>query len=630
MVELLAPAADAAVAMAAIDAGADAVYIGGPAFGARSKAGNSLQDVERVVCYAHRYAAKCYLALNTILYDHEMDSALRLAKQAHAIGVDALIIQDMGLLGAGLPPMELHASTQCHISTPEKARFLESVGFKRLVLSRELSLDEIKKIADSVQTEIECFIHGALCVSYSGQCYMSCYMGGRSGNRGECAQSCRLAYDLQNAQGEVLQQNRHLLSMKDFNADDFLEDLIASGAHSLKIEGRLKDATYVKNITAHYRRRIDQILSREPHLQRPSQGMSACLLTPDLQKSYHRPYTSFNLSGKRTDWAVFDTPKAIGEEIGRVVAVEKNLPGRYSGLVLRISPTQENITFANGDGLCFYGENHRLAGGNLESFSREGREYRLCMQGLNDEAALPKSGAVLYRNHDTAFEKAWQQGRIQRKIPVEIHLNTDTLEVKMQDEYGHEVKTKLEAEQVQTAQNAQTAEEAIKSALMKLGDTAYAAPSVNIAGKRKIFVPLAALNAYRRHLSDALNKKREEAYQPQALSARQADKNLPFPELKTQSLSYTANIANLQAEKFYREHGADTIEKAFELLSDKEKESAGRVLMVCKHCIRHQLGQCLKKKPSREYAGDLYLCGGRHKFALHFDCEHCRMEVRTC
>ncbi len=627
--ELLAPAANAEVAMAAIDAGADAVYMGGPAFGARVRAGNSLQDLERVVRYAHRYAARCFLTLNTLIYEEQMPQALRLAQQAYDMGVDALLIQDMGLIEAGLPPIELHASTQCHITTPEKARFLESVGFKRLVLGRELSLREIKNIADSVQAEIETFVHGALCVSYSGQCYMSCYMNGRSGNRGECAQSCRLPYDLQNEKGQVLQQGRYLLSMKDLNADRFMEDLVDAGVNCLKIEGRLKDAVYVRNITAYYRHRLDAILSERPWAQRPSHGKTLCGPLSDLEKSYHREYTAFNLSGQREDWAVFDTPKATGARIGRILAVEKHLPGRYSGMVLRVLPDTDKISFSKGDGLCFYGKNGRLCGKNLEDFVPKGREFLLTMQGVEDLSDLPQTGSFLFRNRDAAFENVWRQAKVSRRIPVDIRIDTDRLRVSMCDRYGHCVTTDIEAGKVQGAKRPDMADAMLKGAFVKLGDTAYEADSVEVSGKNKVFAPVAVLNECRRRLVWALDRVREEAYRPKT-GTFCARGEMSYPDMANGHLDYRANVANPYAERFYRRHGAVSVQKAFELLPQQEKEKPGQLLMVCKHCIRHQLGQCLKKNPEAAYRGDLYLCYGRHKFALHFDCEHCRMEVRTC
>lgn len=628
--ELLAPAANVEVAVAAVNAGADAVYMGGPAFGARIRAGNSLQDLERAVHYAHRYAARCFLTLNTLIYEEQMPQALRLAWQAYEMGVDALLIQDMGLIEAGLPPIELHASTQCHITTPEKARFLESVGFTRLVLGRELSLDEIRRIAGSVQAQIETFVHGALCVSYSGQCYMSCYMNGRSGNRGECSQSCRLPYDLRNGEGRVLHKNRYLLSMKDLCADRFMEDLVDAGVNCLKIEGRLKDAVYVRNITSYYRRRLDGILSSRPWTERPSQGKTVCGRSPDLQKSYHRAYTEFNLSGKRGNWAVFDTPKATGEQVGRVLSVEKHNPGRYAGMVLRILPdAPDTISFSAGDGLCFYGKDGKLYGRNLERFERKGKEFLLIMQGMEEDSELPEAGSVLFRNRDTEFENLWRQAKISRKISVDIRVDTDRLLAEMSDAYGHSVKVAINAEKVQPAKNPESAGEMLRNAFAKLGDTAYEAHKVEVSGGREIFLPVAVLNECRRQLVSALDKIREEAYAPKPARFRSQD-SMSYPDMTDGKLDYRANVANSWAERFYAEHGARCVQKAFELLSAQEREKPGQLLMVCKHCIRYQLGQCLKERPEAAYRGDLYLCYGRHKFALHFDCVRCRMEVRTC
>ena len=628
-VELLAPAADFSVACAAIDAGADAVYMGGPAFGARSRAGNRMEDVEQAVRYAHRYAAKCFLTLNTLVYENEMEQALRLARQAYEAGVDALIIQDMGLLEAGLPPIELHASTQCHITTPEKARFLEKAGFRRLILGRELSIEEIRKITASVNVPVETFVHGALCVSYSGQCYMSCYMNGRSGNRGECAQSCRLAYRLENASGKVLQKDRYLLSMKDFNAAPQLENLLATGVSSLKIEGRLKDALYVKNVTAYYRRRIDAVLEDHADWRKASQGKIYTDVWPDVEKTYHREYTSFNLEGNRAFWAVFGTPKAMGERMGRLKAVRDYRPGRYTGLCLQVDPEQGKTAFESGDGLCYYDAAGVLRGGNVEKVQEIRNGSFVYMQAPENESELPIPGGFLYRNRDIRFEKDWKGAHVFRKIPVWITVDMDTLRVEMKDGLGTRVETWIETEQVQEARHADMADAALLRQLKKMGGTAYEVVEAECTGQRKIFVPAAVLNECRRSLISAMNVAREKQYFPRPVPLNKDD-TFPYPGLRNGVLDYTGNVANSWAETFYRKHGVGSVQKAFELRSVQEQHQKGQLLMLCKHCIRHQLGQCLKKGVcTPDYAQDLYLCYGKNKFALHFDCAECRMEVRS-
>lgn len=633
-VELLAPAADLSVARAAIDAGADAVYMGGPAFGARSRAGNSMAEVEQAVKYAHRYAAKCFLTLNTLVYEHEMEQALSLVRQAYEMGVDALIVQDMGLLEADLPPIELHASTQCHITTPEKARFLEKVGFKRLILGRELSIEEIRRIVASVKVPVETFIHGALCVSYSGRCYMSCHMNGRSGNRGECAQSCRLAYRLENASGKVLQKDRYLLSMKDFNAGPLLEELLDSGVSSLKIEGRLKDALYVKNVTAYYRRMIDALLEKRPGWCKSSQGKIYTDVVPDVEKTYHREYTSFNLSGERADWAVFGTPKATGERIGRIKTVKEYTPGRYSGLCLQIQVEDKRTSLENGDGLCYYDTAGILRGGSIEKVVGRDGDYLVYMQAPETDFGLPNPGNVLYRNRSAVFEKAWSAARVCRKIPISIEVDTDALKMRAMSASDKEgtyriTECEIPAAQVQDARNVETADAMLLRQVEKLGGTAYEADSLSCKGQRKIFVPASVLNECRRVLVAKLDSEREEVFRPKPVPLERDD-NYPYPAREGEWL-YIENVANSYAEQFYRKHGIESVQKAFELLSVQEQHKKGQLLMVCKHCIRHQLGQCLKKgKPAPDYAADLYLCYGKNKFALHFDCANCRMEVRSC
>lgn len=632
-VELLAPAAGLNEACAAVDAGADAVYMGGPAFGARSRAGNSMADVEKAVKYAHLYHAKCYLTLNTLIYENEMEQAVRIARQAYDAGVDALIVQDMGLLEAGLPPIELHASTQCHIVTPEKALFLEKAGFRRLVLGRELSLREIKEIASCVRAEIETFVHGALCVSYSGRCYMSCHMNGRSGNRGECAQSCRLPYRLENAAGKVLQQDRYLLSMKDFHAYARLEELVEAGVCSFKIEGRLKDAVYVKNITAYYRKKIDAL--QEKGLVCPaSKGRIYTDMRPDAEKTYHREYTDFNLDGKRADWAVFGTPKATGERIGRLEAVKEYTPGRYSGLCIEVKTDQATTVFESGDGLCYYDTEGILQGGNIEKALRQASSWLIYLQGPGRASMLPPIGCLLYRNRNAAFEKAWGTASVVRKIPVRIVVDTDRLKVCVSwDECPSEtvrgtLECAIDPTRVQEARDAGNADAMLLRQLEKLGGTAYVAGELRCEGKRKIFVPASVLNECRRRLVEGLDEIREKSYTRRPVEPIRPTAH-PYPGLQHGFLDYTANVANHWAANFYKRHGATQIQPAFEVRTVQERREKGQLLMVCKHCIRYQLGQCLRQKPAPDYAGDLYLCYGENKFALHFDCANCRMEVRS-
>lgn len=630
-IELLSPAANAEVAFAAIDAGADAVYIGGPAFGARAKAGNNMADIGKVAAYAHRYGARCFLTLNTLVYESEMAEALQVARQAYEAGVDALIIQDMGLLEAGLPPMELHASTQCHIASPEKARFLEKAGFRRLVLARELSIREIDRIASSVQCEIECFVHGALCVSYSGQCYMGCHMNGRSGNRGECSQACRLSYDLADAQGRMLQKGRYLLSMKDLNAEEHVADLLQAGVSCLKIEGRLKDAAYVKNVTAYYRRKIDKVLQGMPGLEPLSQGHVHAGFEPDLQKGFHRPYTTFNLSGKREKWVVPSTPKAVGEEVGQVSSAKASLPG-YGGLCLqaRLKP---GVRLLPGDGLCYLDREGVLQGSVLERVAGKscGDEVSLFLSWSGKEGNLPEGKAMLYRNRNQAFEKELQDSSCERKIGLRIVFDADASCFRMEDEYGFEATLPVDVSSLSEARQEDTAKAGFLRQLSKLGGTAYSLLSFSYHGSPVYFMPSSLLNDYRRKLVSCMDRCREMAF-----DSRISGKNVPGTigqgqeedtgdGLRPESLFplYRWNVANSWAARFYQRRGLPLDVSAFELQKESGQLQGKRLLMVCKHCIRFQLGQCLKGDKGNEW----YLYHGREKFVLRFDCRNCRMEV---
>ncbi len=630
------------MAKAAIDAGADAVYIGGPAFGARVRASNSLQDIENTVRYAHRYAARVFLTLNTLIYEDEMSAALGLARQAYDMGVDALLIQDLGLLEAGLPPIELHASTQCHIDSVEKALFLQSLGFRRLVLARELSLREIAEISRSVQIETEAFVHGALCVSYSGQCYMSCHTTGRSGNRGECSQACRLPYDLVNGRGEVLLRNRYLLSMKDLNAEAYIGDLVRAGVSCLKIEGRLKEVDYVKNVTYGYRKRLDAVLRDFPACVKASQGEVKTDFQPDLQKTFHREYTSFNLSGKREDWAVFETPKAMGCRVGTVRKAElrRNREGFWRlGLQVESEPS---LAFSTGDGLCYVDAGGDLQGGNVEKVGKERGIWFLEMAAPSqDSEVLPKAGTMLYRNRDKLFDKTLQAAVFSRTLAVRCVFDAGERCFYWRDEDGNEVRAFLNEDEVQPARDRGAVRGNFAAQAGKLGGTAYRLESFEYKGDEFFFVPASTLNRIRRELVEKMNGLREARYRPAAVPAvppalpaseRPArDVPAPPPISAPPVPDYRANCANSYARRIYSGADAVSVEPAYELEIEKHRRTPDEVLMLCKHCIRAQLGQCLKHdKVSDRFKGDLFLRSANHKFALRFDCEACRMEVRSC
>lgn len=638
-IELLAPAANADVAFAAIRAGADSVYMGGPAFGARAKVGNPMSEVGKVASYAHRYGARCFMTLNTLVFENEMEDALRIARQAYESGVDALIIQDLGLIEAGLPPIELHASTQCHIATAEKARFLEQAGFKRLVLARELSVQEIARIASSVDCEIECFVHGALCVSYSGQCYMGCYLNGRSGNRGECSQACRLSYDLVDARGTILEKERYLLSMKDLNAEAFLPDLLRAGVTCLKIEGRLKDAQYVKNVTAYYRRKLDELFRIEGDCVPFSQGEVRPGFEPDLEKGFHRAYTSFNLDGERKEWVVPETPKAIGEDIGSVLGCKAVSQG-YSGLCLyvRLMP---GVSLLPGDGLCYFDSGRVLKGSVLErvelnaSGKMKAGEALLFTSWSGKAGDLPAKGTRLFRNRDTGFERSVQDASCERKIGVHFVFDAKQESFRMRSEDGLEVSFPIDKSVLEEAAQPAMAKETFARQLAKLGGTAYEMKSFSYEGTPVYFLPSAVLNDCRRHLAEKMDACRERFFDPRenhSLFRGPASGKLSLADPKSFPIDallpmYRWNVANSWAERFYRRRGVDLRVSAFELQEPAERRRGGQLLMVCKHCVRYQIGRCLKDEADKTRIQDLYLCHGRDKFALRFDCKNCRMEV---
>ncbi|MDE7150074.1 MAG: U32 family peptidase, partial [Bacteroidales bacterium] len=513
--ELLAPAADKSVAKAAIDCGADAVYMGAPRFGARVKAGNSVSDIAETVRYAHFYGAKVYVTLNTVLSDAEWPEANRIAWQCHEAGVDAFIIQDMAWLTAdNRPPAVWHASTQCDIRTPEKARMLAEAGVSRLILARELSLAEIGAIHAAVPAvELEAFVHGALCVSYSGQCYLSEYLFGRSGNRGECAQACRLAYDLVNASGKRLAAGLHLLSLKDLALDAYVADMAARGIRSFKIEGRLKDICYVRNVTAHYRRVLDKVLAGEAAAyRRASAGRVSLAFESDLEKGFHRPYSTHFIDPDACgEKASLYTPKAMGEEIGRVVSGS----GRR-WLLETAKPLR------SGDGLCFFDASRQLVGFGLNEVRPEAggaaRRNSVYIHAAKDVPLFP--GAVVYRNQDTAFEKLLRSERAaERRVAIRggFSYETGTAALWVRDEDGLEVRLVWPADYA-AAENVGRMRENLRKQMLKTGEMPFEWTDFD-AGTPP-FIPIEELNARRRELLAALYEKRVAAHavQPQAVS----------------------------------------------------------------------------------------------------------------
>lgn len=599
-IELLSPAKNLECGVAAINHGADAVYIGAPRFSARAAAGVSVDDIERLARYAHRFRAKVLVALNTVLTDAQLPEAERLIRQLYEAGADALIVQDMGILQMpGLPPIALHASTQADNRTAEKVRFLEQAGFSRVVLARELSLEQIRDIAARTQVELEVFVHGALCVSYSGRCYMSQAACGRSANRGECAQMCRLPYDLLDADGRVLVRGKHLLSLKDLNQSDHLRELMEAGVSSFKIEGRLKDKEYVQNVTAYYRRRLDAILEGSTSHRAASAGRTTFAFDPAPAKSFNRGFTDYFLLGRRPGIVQPDTPKSLGEPVGRVAACNARS--------LRLAG---NVPIHNGDGLCFV--NRR---GELEGF-RVNRVEGADVFPLEMPRLQP--GAAVYRNRDAEFERQLQQPSAERRIRVDIRLQEmeDGFRLRLTDEDGAEASLSFACEK-QPARQPERAQAAVREQLSRLGNTIYEARDVEVRWNRPFFFPNAVLNDWRRQAVERLDAVREQAYRRP--TRRPADPAAPYP---APSLDYTANVTNRLAEAFYHSHGVQSVAPGFEV-----QPPPRATLMHCKHCIKYSLGWCPRQGGSVPGPEPLYLRHGGRAYRLAFDCARCEMRV---
>lgn len=606
MIELLSPAKNLECGIEAIKHGADAVYIGAGRFGARQAAGNSVDDIAELARFAHFYGAKVYVTVNTIIRDSELADAEKLIWQLYEAGADALLVQDMAVLRMKLPPIALHASTQCDVRDADKVRFLAACGFTRVVLARELSLAEIRSIHEACpDVELECFVHGALCVSYSGQCYASQYCFGRSANRGECAQFCRLKFDLVDANDNVIVKGKHLLSLRDMNRMEYLEQLADAGVCSFKIEGRLKDVSYVKNVTAAYNGAIGTLLKRRNDLVRASQGHSVPSFTPDVNRSFNRGFTDYYLYGRTGDVHSFGTPKSIGEKMGTVKEVGRGW--------LTVAGFK---AYHNGDGLCFFNREGELEGYRVNRV--EGGRIFLFLEG--GDMPQIKPGTEVYRNFDQEFEKMFSKESAVRKIGVDIIFEETNqgYRVIMTDESGLEAASEVEwkKEDARTPQQAN-----IRTQLTKLGGTRFEASSVDIRLEGERFIPSSLLTDMRREVSDKLESLRLQSYnRPATGSAVEASARYPLD-----NLTYLGNVMNAEARTFYRDHGVKRVDDAFELT-----QPDGATIMFCRHCIKYALGLCTKRGGSRnpQIKEPLLLRSqdGR-RFALRFDCSRCQMEV---
>jgi putative protease len=606
--ELLAPAKNADFGIEAITHGADAVYIGGPAFGARANAGNSIADIERLAAHAHRYHAKVFVTLNTILRDDELDEARRLAWQFYEAGADALIVQDMGLLQLDLPPIQLHASTQTDIRTLEKARFLQDVGFSQIVLARELTLAEIAKIAEGLKVgagetaaNLEFFIHGALCVAYSGQCYISHAHTGRSANRGECSQACRLPYTLEDEAGRIVAHDKHLLSMKDNDQSANLQALVEAGIRSFKIEGRLKDLSYVKNITAHYRTLLDEFLEASPEYRRASSGRCSYTFTPRPEKTFNRGATDYFVNERKTDIGAFDTPKFSGEPIGEIS---------------RIGPDWFEVAASaplhNGDGLSYYDSHRELVGVRINRADGA----RLFPNEMPEDIAV---GTALYRNRDQEFERALEKKSAERRIGVHLQLGetADGFALTLIDEDGITASAALpHAHEV--AKNAERAFTGLRDSLGKLGNTIFDATGISLDLSQPWFLPASTMNGLRREAVAALEAAREAVRERPSRRIAAS----PAPTFPENELSYLANVLNRAARAFYEKHGVTVIAEAYE--TDNEKGEVS--LMITRHCLRYRYNLCPKEVKGVR-PDPMTLVNGKEKLTLRFDCKKCEMHV---
>ncbi len=604
--ELMAPAKNADFGIEAIRHGADAVYIGGPAFGARHTAGNSIEDITRLCQFAHRYHAQVFVTINTILLDDELEEARRLIWAVYEAGADAIIVQDLGLLELDLPPIALHASTQMDNRVPAKVAFLEHVGFSQVVLARELSLSQIRAVAAETKMRLEFFIHGALCVAYSGQCYISEAYTDRSANRGECSQQCRMPGNLKTRQGDIIASNDHMLSLKDNNQTDNLEALIDAGIRSFKIEGRLKDLSYVKNVTAHYRQQLDAIMARRPEFEPSSHGRCRYSFTPDPDKSFNRGKTDYFVNERKADIGDFRTPKYLGVEVGKVSKIGKDF--------IQVDSDTE---FHNGDGLGFFAANYqkaRLSDDKLTGFRVNRAEGNtLYLKNMPKDLYV---GATLYRNKDQAFEALLAKESAERTLLLDFSLsNTQTgLALTAADRHGHQATVTADFEK-QQAKDIGRNRESLGKHLAKLGNTDFRLGQVDLGDAEAVFVPASIINGLRRDAVAALDEARIQGYQRPTPWVR--DDSARFPQ---RSLTYLGNVANQKAKDFYTRHGVVSIRDAYEVRPVK----GDAPLMITKHCIRYSYNMCPKEVPGIK-AEPLEMELGGKQFKLVFDCHKCEM-----
>ncbi len=603
-IELLAPAKDLPKGIAAINSGSDAVYIGAPLFGARANASNSIADIEALVKYAHLYRAKVYAAVNTILYDNELETCRKMIFDLYHSGVDSIIVQDMGILEMDLPPIAIHASTQANNRSVGKIQFLEKAGIKRVVLARELNLQQIKEISNATDVELEFFVTGALCVCFSGNCYLSVSRGGRSANRGECAQSCRLPYNLADSTGKILISEKHLLSIKDLDISEQIPNLIEAGITSFKIEGRLKDKMYVKNNVSFLRKKIDAFLDGNYNYIKASSGKSVYGFEPALNRSFNRGYSSYFVNSRTSKIGCWVSPKSVGQLIGRLIQTNANAYLIENGNLLN-----------KGDGLCFTNDKNEINGiqvnnviGNLV---------------FPNEMKIINNGTAIYRNNDLAFSKLVErEDSAVRKIYTKLLLSeTESgFQLRVKDEDGFECITNCVQAKEKTKNN-ESAIANIKKQLSKTGNTPYVSGEIEIQFSGNWFIPISKINELRRSVFEQLTVLRLTNYKSEDF--KNIKTSYPFP---VTDIDFTHNVSNQLARKFYERHGVINIEQAFELQVPQPK---GRV-MTTKYCLKYELEQCPKyhkNKLEKKLNEPLYLIQGNKKYLLIFNCAECEMEV---
>lgn len=604
-IELLAPAKDLECAIAAIDSGADAVYIGGPSFGARVNAGNSIEDIAKVCDYAHLFNAKVHVTLNTILTDEELKYAQEIIYMLYEAKVDALIIQDMGILSLDLPPIELHASTQQDNRSADKVKFLEELGFNQVVLARELSLNDIKAIKAKTNIKLEAFIHGALCVGISGRCYLSQALTNRSANRGECAQLCRLEQSLYDANGNALAKNKYLLSLKDLNQSNNLEELIDAGISSFKIEGRLKDINYVRNVTAYYRKKIDAIIAKRTDIKRTSFGVTTTTFTPNPEKSFNRGFTEYNTHEIKDNYANFLAPGFVGSPIGTLISNDTH------SLTLELN---KDIELHNGDSLNYYQPNGTLDGFRISVANGNKAEIFQVLPTI-------KKGTVFYRNKDAQFEKELQGKKpVTRKLGLTLSYSEEDNAVILTGTDETDTTYKVRKEIIpQKASSTDKLTTTLKDKFARLGDSVYELKKLNLELPFEHFVPVSIINELRREVIAGLNKTKQDIKRTQKPGIN-IESSLPIPKSE-QNLGFKTNIFNKKAFEFYQKHGISNPVMAYEY----DKGNEPREVLVSKHCLRYCFNLCPKYHNAK--AQDLYLAIGNKYFKLKFNCVRCEMSL---